>query len=129
MPSGRSSLRSNYKTRQDPMTHCCALHRSAITAAHFPFTLPGRTSAPIVLSAYFGKSSERRPAVSVIQAWRVAPDQYVILDQFRGRVERDELEDTLERYVELLDPAAILAASAPGGRALIHQKSPTSTRI
>ena len=76
-------------------------------------------STPIVISAYFGKSSERRPAVSVIQAWGIAPDQYVILDQFRGRVERDELEDTLERYVELFSPAAILAASAPGGRALI----------
>lgn len=109
-----------------------ALDLPAITAGNFPASVRDASlydlnSAPIVLSAYFGKSSERRPAVSVIQAWRVAPDQYVILDQFRGRVERDELEDTLERYVELFSPGAILAASAPGGRALIaenHQPVP-----
>ncbi|MGB7098623.1 MAG: hypothetical protein WBD95_07630 [Xanthobacteraceae bacterium] len=101
-----------------------ALDLPAITAGDFPSSVYDTSvcdsnSAPIVISAYFGKSSDRRPAVSVIQAWSVGADQYVILDQFRGRADRDELEGTLERYVELFSPAAILAASAPGGRALI----------
>ena len=96
------------------MTHCCALHRSAITAAHFPFTLPGRTSAPFVLSAYVGKSERH---FSVVQSWRVTPDRYDLLDQFRKRTEFGDFQDHLDEYIALYDPAAVLASSAPGRKA------------
>ena len=92
----------------------------AITADEFPFTLPGSMSATFVLSAYVGKSERH---FSVLQAWRVTPDRYDLLDQFRKRTEFGDFQDHLDEYIALYDPAAILASSAPGRKALMAGSS------
>ena len=96
--------------------HNFTLDRPAITADDFPLTLPRWTSAPFVLSAYVGKSEEH---FSVLQAWRVTRDRYDLLDQFRERTEFDDFQDRLDEDIELYRPAAVLASSAPEGKALM----------
>ncbi len=100
-------------------TNAEALSLPLIKAADFPVSFPDFTSGPIVISAYLGKRKKRRPAVSVVQAWRVDGERYVILDQFRGRVKSKELEDVLNECIEVCRPAAVLLAGAPGNRAFL----------
>ncbi len=93
-----------------------ALHRPAITAAHFPFTLPGRTSAPFVLSAYVGKTERH---FSVVTSWRGTPDRSARHAPCRQRTEFGDFQDRLDEYIALYGPAAVLASSAPVGKALM----------
>ena len=101
------------------VTNLHGLSLPQINAADFPACFSNFTHGAIVLSAYLGGRKKPRPAVSVIQAWRVVADGYVILDQFRGRTKSKELEDALNTYIELFRPAAVLLAGAPGNRARI----------
>jgi hypothetical protein len=91
----------------------------AINSADFRVAFAASTSAPKVVSAYLGGRKNGRRAVSVVQAWSVVGEHYVILDQFRGRVKSKELEDILNEYIEVFQPSAMLVPGAQSDRALL----------
>ncbi|MGB7100283.1 MAG: hypothetical protein WBD95_16170 [Xanthobacteraceae bacterium] len=105
-----------------------ALDLPAITAGNFPSSihdvfLYNSNSAPIVISAYFGKSSERRSSVSAIQAWRLARRQYTLLEQVRGRLNTGELRSLLDEFVEAFGPVAVLVGGGRRNPALVARIS------
>ena len=92
----------------------------AITADCFPViseTLSIRGS--IVLSVDPGVSNRRTSAYSVIQAWILTPDRYVLFDQFRDQIDFSGLRDAIRRFRRRYQPVAILVERAANGHALI----------
>jgi pimeloyl-ACP methyl ester carboxylesterase len=90
-------------------------------ATHFPFAWPAMRPAPIVLSVYVGKTAKpsRSQPVSVIQAWRLAREQYTLLEQVRERLEFNELQSLLDEFIDAFDLAAVLVGGARWNAALV----------
>ena len=74
---------------------------------------------PIVLSVDPGVSSRRTSAFSIIQAWILTRDRYVLLDQFRDQIDFTGLRDAMRRFRRKYRPVAILVERAANGHALI----------
>jgi len=109
----------NYGNKSLVTTNTDPLNLPAIRESDFPAPFPDWRPGPIVISAHLGKPKKRQPGVSVIQAWRLGSERYVLLEQFRGSAESEELEDILNEYIELFRPASVLAGNTSGNRALI----------
>lgn len=102
--------------------HTRAAKPTAIRAADFPIPSSIAKPGPTVLSIYVGKTAKVRrpqPGVSVIQAWRLAREQYVLVEQVRERLEFDELQSLLEEFIDAFDPVAVLVGGARGNAALV----------
>jgi predicted phage terminase large subunit-like protein len=97
----------------------------AITVDHFG-TFSGSTDrvGPIVLSIDAGVTNRPRSAYSVIQAWCLAQDRYLLLDQFREQCEYVALRDGLRHFRKRYRPVAILVERAANGNALISDLMP-----
>lgn len=92
----------------------------AITPAHFPtFADPREVHGPIVLSVDAGMTNRRTSAYSVVQVWCLAPDRYLLLDQFREQVDFAILRGEVKRLRRIYRPVAILVERAANGHALI----------
>jgi predicted phage terminase large subunit-like protein len=97
----------------------------AISADHFPTaTEPPPSSTPIVLSVDAGMTKGSKSAFSVIQAWRVMPNRFYLIDQFREQCDYATLRGALGRFRKRYRPAAILIERAANGNALISDLSP-----
>jgi predicted phage terminase large subunit-like protein len=91
-----------------------------MTAAHFP-TFSEPPAGPTVLSVDPGMSDRRTSAFSVVQAWRLTPDRFFLLDQFREQVNFTILRDQVRRFRKKYRPVAILVERAANGHALISE--------
>jgi hypothetical protein len=95
-----------------------------ISVDHFPnITELPPPSAPVVLSVDAGMRKGRKSAFSVIQAWRVMPDCFYLMDQFREQCDYATLRYALRRFRKRYRPAAILIERAANGVALISDLS------
>jgi predicted phage terminase large subunit-like protein len=91
-----------------------------ITGDHFPsFAEPLPFAGPTVLSIDPGISNRRTSAYSVIQVWRLTPDRYFLLDQFREQIDFAGLRDQVRVFRRRYRPVAILIERAANGHALI----------
>ncbi len=106
-----------------PTTHQTrAAKPTAIRAADFPVPLSIATPGPTVLSVYVGKPAKvrrPRPGVSVIQAWRLARQQYFLVEQVRERLKSGELWSLLDEFSDAFDPVAVLVGGGRGNPALV----------
>ena len=92
----------------------------AIRDDHFPaFSEPPPLAGPIVLSVDAGMSNRRTSAYSVIQAWCVMRDRYLLLDQFREQIDYAGLRDEVRYLRKKYRPVAILIERAANGHALV----------
>jgi predicted phage terminase large subunit-like protein len=92
----------------------------AFTSDHFPsVSNAGSIPGPIVLSVDTAMSARPRSAYTVIQAWRLAGDYYLLLDQFRGQINYAGLREALHLFRRRYRPVAILIERAANGHALI----------
>lgn len=100
----------------------------SITAAHFPsFVEP--PAGPTVLSIDAAMSDRRTSAYSVVQAWRLTPERYLLIDQFREQVDFALLRDQVRRFRKKYQPVAILIERAANGHALISDLTRKYPRI
>lgn len=76
---------------------------------------------PIVLSIDPGVSDRVTSAHSVVQAWCLASDRYLLIDQFRGQVGFAILRDQVRHFRKRYRPIAILIERAANGHALISE--------
>jgi predicted phage terminase large subunit-like protein len=104
---------------------CDAQALPAISAEHFPTIaeLPP-PSAPVVLSVDAGMTKGHKSAFSVIQAWRVMPDRFYLIDLFREQCDYVTLREVVRRFRRRYRPAAILIERAANGNALISDLRP-----
>lgn len=100
--------------------HTRAAKPTAISAADFPVPSSITKPGPTVLSIYLGKTAKpSRPQPGVLQAWRLARRQYVLLEQIRGRLESGELRSLLDEFIEAFGPVAVLVGGGRGNPALV----------
>ena len=73
---------------------------------------------PVVLSIDTGEAMGLRNSHSVVQVWQVAPDRYILTDQWRDRVAYRELRSACKTLIVRHRPTVILIERAGSGRAL-----------
>jgi hypothetical protein len=113
----RISKTSNFQAlyQQDPRASGLAkieTRHFVLTPRRLNFDLPG------VMSIDTGEAMGQHNSHSVAQVWHVAPDRYVLDDQWRGQVSYSELRSTCRDLIRRHRPAVVLIEQAGSGRAL-----------
>ena len=68
-----------------------------------------------------GEALGLRSSFSVIQVWRVAPDRYVLADQWRDQVAYGALRSACKTLIGRHRPTVVLIERAGSGRALLSE--------
>ena len=92
----------------------------AITAKHFAVQpVAGSENSAVVVSVDAGQGDGERNSFSVVQAWRVLPDCFVLADQWRGRGSYADLRSATKRLIRRHRPCTTLIEKAGAGSALL----------
>ena len=108
-----SNFRALYQ--QDPS----ATGLPEIEPRHFALAPRGLNfDRPVVMSIDTGEALGLRNSHSVVQVWQVAPDRYILTDQWRDRVAYGELRSACKTLIVRHRPTVVLIERAGSGRAL-----------
>ncbi len=108
-----SNFRALYQ--QDPS----ATGLPAIEPRHFALAPRGLNfDRPVVISIDTGEALGLHNSYSVVQVWQVAPDGYILSDQWRDRVAYGELRAACKTLIGRHRPTVVLIERAGSGRAL-----------
>jgi predicted phage terminase large subunit-like protein len=98
-----------------------------ISFDHFNFqATAGNEAVPAVVSIDTGQSEGDANSFSVVQVWRVRSTGYFLADQWRGRVQYDELRSICRQKIRRHQPCTALIEKSGMGLALLSDLKPFS---